>query len=75
MRFCCSHQTATVHWLRHTGISDDVNKRGRPIMHVRDDAGHASIVTTEGYSDVEMKDRHQSAKNKTVNVKQDSKDG
>ena len=68
-------ETATVHWLRHTGISDDVNKRGRPIMHVRDDAGHASIVTTEGYSDVEMKDRHQSAKNKTVNVKQDSKDG
>ena len=24
-------ETATVHWLRHTGISDDVNKRGRPI--------------------------------------------
>jgi site-specific recombinase XerD len=63
--------TATVHWLRHTGISDDVNKRGRPIMHVRDDAGHASIVTTGGYSDVERKDRHQSAKRKTVDLKKE----
>ncbi len=26
--------TATFHWLRHTGISDDINKRGRPIAHV-----------------------------------------
>ena len=67
-------ETATVHWLRHTGISDDVNKRGRPIMHVRDDAGHASIVTTEGYSDVELKDRHRSAKDKTVDVKLDIKE-
>src|SRR5262249_14129612 len=31
-------ETATVHWLRHTGISDDINKRGRPVAHVRDDA-------------------------------------
>ena len=66
-----SLETATVHWLRHTGISDDVNKRGRSIMHVRDDAGHASIITTGGYSDVEMKDRHKSAKNKTVNIKKE----
>ena len=29
-------ESATVHWLRHTGISDDINKRGRPIPHVRD---------------------------------------
>jgi len=42
-----------------------------PIMHVRDDAGHASIVTTGGYSDVERKDRHQSAKNKTVEIKKE----
>ena len=40
-------------------------------MHVRDDAGHASIVTTESYSDVELKDRHRSAKNKTVDIKQE----
>lgn len=66
-----SLETATAHWLRHTGISDDVNKRDRPIMHVRDDAGHASIATTEGYSDVELKDRHRSAKNKTVDVKKE----
>ena len=30
---------ATVHWLRHTGISDDV--KIRPREHVRDDAGHS----------------------------------
>jgi site-specific recombinase XerD len=65
-------ESATAHWLRHTGISDDVNKRGRPIAHVRDDAGHASIVTTGAYSDVELKDRHQSAKRKTINIKRKS---
>lgn len=32
---------ATVHWLRHTGISEDV--KSRPREHVRDDAGHASM--------------------------------
>ncbi len=31
---------ATVHWLRHTGISDDI--KHRPREHVRDDAGHGS---------------------------------
>ena len=67
-------ETATAHWLRHTGIADDVNKRGRSIMHVRDDAGHASIITTEGYSDVEMKDRHKSARNKTVDIKKEIAD-
>lgn len=29
----------TVHWLRQTGISDDVKRRRRE--HVRDDAGHS----------------------------------
>ena len=33
-------RSATVHWLRHTGISDDV--KIRPREHVRDDAGHSS---------------------------------
>ena len=37
-------QAATVHWLRHTGISEDV--KFRPREHVRDDAGHASMATT-----------------------------
>ena len=32
---------ATVHWLRHTGISEDI-KSGRPREHVRDDARHSS---------------------------------
>lgn len=55
---------ASAHWLRHTGISDDINERKRPVAHVRDDAGHASIVTTDRYNDIELTERHKSAKNK-----------
>ena len=57
---------ATVHWLRHTGISDDINKHGRPIIHVRDDAGHASIATTDRYNDIILRERHSSGKNKEI---------
>lgn len=56
---------ATVHWLRHTGISEDV--KIRPREHVRDDAGHSSSATTDRYIDVELQERHQSAKNKRIN--------
>ena len=56
--------TATVHWLRHTGISEDV--KIRPREHVRDDAGHSSSATTDRYIDVEMQARHNSAKNKKI---------
>jgi site-specific recombinase XerD len=59
-------ETATAHWLRHTGISDDINKRGRPMAHVRDDAGHASALTTDKYNDIERKKRHRSAINKKL---------
>lgn len=55
---------ATVHWLRHTGISDDVQHR--PREHVRDDAGHSSSATTDKYIDVELRARHKSAKNKPI---------
>lgn len=55
---------ATVHWLRHTGISDDVQHR--PREHVRDDAGHSSSATTDKYIDVELRARHKSAKNKSI---------
>lgn len=55
---------ATVHWLRHTGISDDV--KHRPREHVRDDAGHSSGAITDKYIDVELKERHRSAKNKPL---------
>ena len=55
---------ATVHWLRHTGISDDVQHR--PREHVRDDAGHGSSAITDRYVDVEMRARHASAKSKLI---------
>ena len=57
-------QTATVHWLRHTGISEDV--KIRPREHVRDDAGHGSSAITDRYIDVERAERHATAKLKTV---------
>lgn len=55
---------ATVHWLRHTGISEDV--KIRPKEHVREDAGHASMVTTDRYIDTELRERHASAKHKKI---------
>lgn len=55
---------ATVHWLRHTGISDDV--KHRPREHVRDDAGHSSSAITDKYIDIELRERHRSAKNKLI---------
>lgn len=57
--------TATVHWLRHTGISDDV--KSRPREHVRDDAGHGSSAITDKYIDIERRARHASAKSKVIN--------
>lgn len=55
---------ATVHWLRHTGISEDV--KHRPREHVRDDAGHGSSAITDRYIDVELTARHASAKKKSI---------
>jgi len=55
---------ATVHWLRHTGISDDV--KHRPREHVRDDAGHGSSAITDKYIDIEKRERHKSAKKKVI---------
>ena len=59
-------ELATVHWLRHTGISDDLNKRGRPTAHVRDDAGHSSSAITDLYNDIELMQRYNSAKAKSI---------
>ena len=57
-------KTATVHWLRHTGISEDV--KHRPREHVRDDAGHGSSAITDRYIDVERAERHATARNKVI---------
>ena len=55
---------ATVHWLRHTGISEDV--KHRPREHVRDDAGHGSSAITDRYIDVQLTERHASARKKRI---------
>jgi len=57
-------QNATVHWLRHTGISDDV--KIRPREHVRDDAGHSSGAITDRYINIERRERHATAKKKPI---------
>jgi site-specific recombinase XerD len=59
-----SLKLATVHWLRHTGISEDV--KTRPREHVRDDAGHSSSAITDRYIDIDLNERHQSAVNKAL---------
>lgn len=55
---------ATVHWLRHTGISEDV--KIRPREHVRDDAGHSSMQTTDRYIESDARERHRSGKAKQI---------
>ncbi len=57
-------KAATVHWLRHTGISEDV--KFRPREHVRDDAGHASMATTDRYIESDLRERHASGKRKRI---------
>jgi site-specific recombinase XerD len=55
---------ATVHWLRHTAISADVEHR--PREHVRDDAGHENISITDRYIDIDRIARHDSARHKAL---------
>jgi len=57
-------KAATVHWLRHTGISEDV--KIRPREHVRDDAGHSSMQTTDRYIESDARERHRSGKKKQI---------
>lgn len=57
-------RTATVHWLRHTGISEDV--KIRPREHVRDDAGHSSMQTTDRYIESDARERHHSGRKKQI---------
>jgi len=47
-----------------TGISEDV--KVRPREHVRDDAGHGSMQTTDRYIESDSRERHESGKYKTV---------
>lgn len=59
---------ASPHWLRHTGISHDININKRPLAEVRDDAGHDSIETTSIYLHTSSIERYLSAKNKRLSV-------
>lgn len=56
--------TATVHWLRHTAISSEVEYR--PREHIRDDVGHENPATMDKYIDTDRVARHESAQKKTL---------
>lgn len=56
--------TATVHWLRHTAISSEVEYR--PREHIRDDVGHENPATMDKYIDTDRIARHQSAQHKQL---------
>lgn len=56
--------TATVHWLRHTAISSEVEYR--PREHIRDDVGHENPATMDKYIDTDRLARHQSAQSKKL---------
>ena len=56
---------ATTHWLRHTGASQDIATR--PLKHMADDLGHASMGTTDQvYIQSDMKERARSGKTRDV---------
>lgn len=55
-------QQMTVHWLRHTGISEDMLRRDR--THVRNEAGHQSFQTTDRYDQSDRFAQYESAKGK-----------
>ncbi len=57
-------KAATVHWLQHTGISEDV--KIRPREHVRDDAGHQTMQTTDRYIESDDRERHLSVRTKPI---------
>lgn len=56
--------TATVHWLRHTAISTEVEYR--PREHIRDDVGHENPATMDKYIDTDRVARHRSAQSKKL---------
>lgn len=56
--------TATVHWLRHTAISTEIEFR--PREHIRDDVGHENPATMDKYIDTDRVARHQSAQHKRL---------
>lgn len=56
----------SIHNIRHTGITHDININGRPLSHVQADAGHESIDTTSQYLHTTQIERHESAQNKPL---------
>lgn len=56
--------SATVHWLRHTAISSEVEYR--PREHIRDDVGHENPATMDKYIDTDRVARHRSAQDKKL---------
>ncbi len=56
--------TATVHWLRHTAISNEIEYR--PREHIRDDVGHENPATMDKYIDTDRVARHKSAQHKKL---------
>lgn len=55
---------ATVHWLRHTAISSEIEYR--PREHIRDDVGHENPATMDKYIDIDRVERHRSAQSKQL---------
>ncbi|MEL0637610.1 hypothetical protein V6259_12655 [Marinomonas sp. TI.3.20] len=58
---------ASCHWLRHTGISNDVQTRA--VEFVRDDAGHKTSQTTWSYVHATHRERALSKKKPTYLIK------
>jgi hypothetical protein len=58
--------------VRHIGgvhTDNELTALYRQAVHVRDDAGHNSSATTDKYIDIELIERHKSARNKPIEMK------
>lgn len=64
---------ATVHWLRHTAISSEIEYR--PREHIRDDVGHENHATMDKYIDIDRVERHRSAQTKRLKPSLQEKEG
>ena len=59
-------RAASTHYLRHTQASQEVSA-GRPLKHISDDLGHASLKTTdEEYVQSDLRARGESARKTTI---------
>ena len=63
-------ENASSHWVRHTYGTSMVDA-GMPLTDVRDNLGHASVVTTEIYLHDDQRERHRRSRSHSLGTRRD----